>query len=141
MPDTDHKFYLGIVGILVESAAPVCVVGLALSIANLIADTSSKGYTATGILQPLFSATAVNDLLRNFHRKLTHSDRSSLRNSSSSVLTLGHLGLTGPTLDPCFPAPFSSMFRRRPELMRKVASKSLNVQAKGFCHASSQIGA
>ena len=123
MPDTDHRFYLGIVSVLVESAAPVAVFGVALAVATLCYDKSFPGGKAAVILQPIFCAALVNELSYNTHCKLTLFDRPSLRRSLSSASTLGHLGLTRLTRALCFPAPFSLTLQFRPDLMKKAASR------------------
>ena len=53
-PDTNYAVYTGIISILVESAAPVAVFGIASSVSGLYSNKSSQGYQATSIFQILF---------------------------------------------------------------------------------------
>ena len=59
LPNADHKGYLGIVGILVESAAPAALVGTATSIANFCTDTSYIAFQTFGVLQIFFGSVLV----------------------------------------------------------------------------------
>ena len=132
MPDTDHKVYIGIVAILVESAAPVAVLGVALAAANLSLVTvpSFRGWIATGIIQIPFSVASVSGQLSKLHFQLNFPNRSSLRNLLCSVLIPGHLGPTRRTQAQCFPVQFSSMLRFKVDMMMKAAPRATSVHVK-----------
>lgn len=54
LPNTDHKVYFGILGILIESAAPVAVFGFSSAIATLYTSKFFQAKQAADILSILF---------------------------------------------------------------------------------------
>ena len=59
LPNTAHKVYIGIMGILVESAAPAALVGITHSVTVLVREKSANAERASYILQILFSSVMV----------------------------------------------------------------------------------
>ena len=59
LPNTAHKVYIGIVGILVESAAPAALIGIAHSVSTFVAEQSANAFRAVYITQILFVNVAV----------------------------------------------------------------------------------
>ena len=61
LPNMDRRLYLGVVAILVESAAPVALVGIPFIITIFLVQTSRSAWEASSILQILFCNIVVRD--------------------------------------------------------------------------------
>ncbi|KAH6908434.1 hypothetical protein BKA70DRAFT_268781 [Coprinopsis sp. MPI-PUGE-AT-0042] len=59
LPNADHKIYLGIVAILVESAAPLAVFGIGSIVALPLSDTDELALKAGFVFEILFNVTAI----------------------------------------------------------------------------------